>query len=452
MAHVNSPNPHKTAESSPAPPEVCSPQFWVERMERAEALLMDTSTIEAFNKKIRTEAPSISPAEDYPNDLPRREVVEEIQALSSPPDSARYDASGRSIDPEYWHRLHAELALDAIPERQPVRLGLTVRRAPMRTFPTDDAIFKTPQQRDIDRFMETTAYPCEPLAVLWTSRNREWHFAQMVNYRAWIRAENVAIVNSRSEWMRFVAPTRFLVVCGPKIAVSIEHADSGTSELAVDMGARLPLADERETPQEPNDRGTTGNHLVLLPTRSRDDEGLNATIALAPHTADAHVGYLPYTRANIVRQAFKCLGEPYGWGGMFDARDCSSLVTDVFNCFGIRLPRNAGQQANLRTGRTLALPAELNARGREDLLDGIPSGATLYLPGHVMIYLGKHLGRHWAIHDAYEYFLPGRIQGASPRRVSAKRVVVTDLDILREDGRSFLESLYAIQDFLFPDS
>ncbi|MFO7637354.1 MAG: NlpC/P60 family protein [Clostridia bacterium] len=27
------------------------------------------------------------------------------------------------------------------------------------------------------------------------------------------------------------------------------------------------------------------------------------------------------------------LGEPYGWGGMNNARDCSALVMDVFRTF-----------------------------------------------------------------------------------------------------------------------
>ena len=63
--------------------------------------------------------------------------------------------------------------------------------------------------------------------------------------------------------------------------------------------------------------------------------------------ADVSVGYLPYTRAHILRQAFKMLGENYGWGGQREGRDCSSFIMDIYNVFGIRSPRNADQQEKI---------------------------------------------------------------------------------------------------------
>ena len=63
--------------------------------------------------------------------------------------------------------------------------------------------------------------------------------------------------------------------------------------------------------------------------------------ALVPYNADVSVGYLPYTRRNIVAQAFKLLGDRHGWSGQNESRDASGLSMDVFASFGIRLPRNS---------------------------------------------------------------------------------------------------------------
>ena len=50
------------------------------------------------------------------------------------------------------------------------------------------------------------------------------------------------------------------------------------------------------------------------------------------------------TRANILHQSFKFLGERYGWGNAYNARDCSGFVSEVYRSFGVQLPRNTRDQ------------------------------------------------------------------------------------------------------------
>ena len=54
---------------------------------------------------------------------------------------------------------------------------------------------------------------------------------------------------------------------------------------------------------------------------------------------------LPLTRANLIRQAFKFLGERYGWGHDYNARDCSGFVSEVYRSMGVLMPRNTSDQA-----------------------------------------------------------------------------------------------------------
>ena len=66
--------------------------------------------------------------------------------------------------------------------------------------------------------------------------------------------------------------------------------------------------------------------------------------AVAEDRGDVATDYLPLTRANVLRQSFKFLGERYGWGHSYNARDCSGFVSEVYRSFGVQLPRNTRDQ------------------------------------------------------------------------------------------------------------
>ena len=78
-------------------------------------------------------------------------------------------------------------------------------------------------------------------------------------------------------------------------------------------------------------------HVVELPMR---DAGWLAAVSRRhccrrPRTSPSD--YLPLTRANLLRQSFKFLGERYGWGHSYNARDCSGFVSEVYRSFGVQI-------------------------------------------------------------------------------------------------------------------
>ncbi|MBE8952518.1 MAG: C40 family peptidase, partial [Quinella sp. 1Q7] len=78
-----------------------------------------------------------------------------------------------------------------------------------------------------------------------------------------------------------------------------------------------------------------GFTLALDNAVNKDDAKDNGTVKSA----------LPCTENNLIRQAFRFLGEGYGWGGLEDGVDCSAFVQDVYRSVGIELPRDADRQA-----------------------------------------------------------------------------------------------------------
>ena len=133
---------------------------------------------------------------------------------------------------------------------------------------------------------------------------------------------------------------------------------------------------------------------------------------------------VPLTAAALARVGNVMMGQPYGWGGYLDNRDCSALMLDIFTPFGLWLPRNSGQQA--KAGKVVSL-AKLDASAKKALIreTGKPFTTLLWLPGHIVLYIGEYQGEPAIYHDIWGV----RVQdetGATSRGVIGK-VAITSL-------------------------
>jgi cell wall-associated NlpC family hydrolase len=205
------------------------------------------------------------------------------------------------------------------------------------------------------------------------------------------------------------------------------------------MGAKLPLVEVQSIPAIVGNRTSADCHVVLLPVR--DSEGLlDFRPALVPKSADVHHGYLPFSRAYLLRQAFKLEGDRYGWGGLFGSRDCSALVQDVFRSIGIFLARNAGEQAQ-GAGTHFSL-IDTSPDERSAILRSLPPGSTLHFPGHVMLYLGEHQDQFYVLHAIAACGNPAQPQpDGTLAPLPLNGVMVTDLSLPRVNGMSLFNSL-----------
>ena len=143
----------------------------------------------------------------------------------------------------------------------------------------------------------------------------------------------------------------------------------GSPAIEVSFGTRLPVVSV----------GTTRT-TVLTPT------GLRRTVrndAVVRRLAGARP--LPLRAASVMASAEKFIGKPYLWGGRSGfAVDCSGYTNLVYGVHGVRLPRDADDQA--RRGTAVSLGAKRTA----DLLF-FQHSATI---DHVGFYAGSGLLLH----------------------------------------------------------
>jgi hypothetical protein len=79
----------------------------------------------------------------------------------------------------------------------------------------------------------------------------------------------------------------------------------------------------------------------------------------------------------------------YGWGGMYEQRDCSSMLRDMFTPFGIWLPRNSYQQS--KVGKIISLKDMSEEKKIITIKEkAIPFQTLLYKKGHIVLYVGTY--------------------------------------------------------------
>lgn len=419
-----------------------TPAHWIGLLPEPDRVILDRAGIAAQNARMRAQDKSIHDIAALPDPLPQAFVREQVLALSAPPTRALFDVQGQPVPKKELDGLQRALALDAIPASQPLRYGLVVHRAALRAFPTGLRVFSSAGETDIDRFQESALFPGDAVAVLHGSRDGKWLFVASERYAAWIEAAHVA-VGDRGTVLGYAQRAPYVVVTGATVRTTWTPEEPRVSALQLDMGVRLPLRADWPPMQAVNGQHPYSSHVVDLPVRNADGS-LALVPALVSRSADVSDDYLPLTPANLVRQSFKFLGERYGWGHSYDARDCSGFVSEIYRSFGILVPRNTRDQAVSPALDRIAFEAGDSRDKRLAAVRELQTGDLVYIPGHVMMALGHQRGLAFMIHDTNG----GSWRGADGARVRAglNGVSVTPLEpMLFGDSETYVDRITSIQ-------
>ncbi|HOJ76884.1 MAG TPA: SH3 domain-containing protein [Bacillota bacterium] len=398
--------------------------YWLEKATDPERLIAPEAAIVSFNQEIIRRQPRfMKDLTNYPKLIPKAKLTTMLKAKITELNPGYYH-NHRQLTPNYLNTVKNNLNLNNIPDFSVPKYGVTIFRTDLRTFPTNDSVYCTPTDCSFDLWQETAINPTEPVIVLHSSSDSEWYFIQTYNYSGWVVKCNIALLNCYNDWLQYVNEPNILVVTGKQLHIPLP---TNGHELIFEMGARLFPAIK--------DHRRSNSALIKLPIK-KENNTVEEVILTINSPQNVHFGYLPYNLTNLLRQAFKMLDQPYGWGGQDAKIDCSAFISNIFATFGFRLPRNANQQAQ-SAGITIPF-TNLNPQERRQLIARLSPGALLYLKGHVMLFLGEDQGSFYVIHALSSY---GLKNGNKVEPVPLFRVTITDLDLLRPDGKSLLESL-----------
>lgn len=423
-------------------PAQLDPQYWVQRQPDAARVILDAAAVAKQNARLHALDKSLYDLDALPASLARAQVEQWVRGLSTPPDRPLYDEHGSTVPAATLAAVIDNANLDAVPDAHDTRFGLVVRRADLRTFPATLRVFSSTGDHDIDRFQESGLFPGDPVAIAHESRDGRWWFVVNTRYAAWIEKRFVAI-GPKDAVLGYTRKTPYRIVTGAKAYTVFTPEQPAVSELQLDMGVRVPvLADWPPSDPVNGQHGYTA-HVIELPVRN-DDGSLRFVPALLPLREASHADYLPLTKGNLITQAFRFLGERYGWGHSYNGRDCSGFVSEIYRSMGVELPRNTRDQAVSPALDRIAFSAKDGRARRMAIVRELQTGDLVYIPGHVMMVIGQVDGEPYVIHDTTG--LSWRDSDGTAHRAKTNGVTVSPLTPLMFDAsQSYVDRITSIQ-------
>ena len=414
--------PGKTHPLPHVSPAMERPEFWIDKVRNPTNVLLRPDQIQKMNDEILKRSDLyLSRVKDLKEDWTREELLELLkedwQGFGKTSE-IRFGRNGQALNESFWKELEKNVHAEGIKGQNQILFGLIVKRTDIRVFPTEEPSLSSPASGDFDRFQHSMISPGSLVALYHVSKDEGWVYLQAPFIRGWVKRDAVAVGSEKRIAVQYVEERERLVITGDFVTL---FRDSSFQEEAfvAQMGDSFPLSRLLQ-----DNRVDEKAYVVRIPSREKNGR-LIFQEAYISRRADVHPGFLPYTQANVARQAFKMLHQPYGWGEMFGRRDCSRFIMDIFATFGIVMPRNSMLQA--RVGIDLGLAEGRNIREKRAILEQAPPlASTLRLPGHIMLFLGKQKGRYYVIHSIWGFQNSGR-SGVNLEKVGA--VVVSDLSL-----------------------
>ena len=418
------------------------PAFWVARQPEADRVILDAAAIQAQNRRLMEQDDSMHDLEALPRVLQREQVAGWIQSLSKRPTKPLFDERGQPVAADALDAVVANVNLDAVPIRQDTRFGLVVKRADLRAFPTRLRVFSSNDDHDIDRFQESGLFPGDPVAIVHESRDGEWWFVVNTRYAAWIEKRHVA-EGTAEQVFGHARRTPYRIVTGARATTVFTPEEPQVSELQLDMGVRVPVLADWPPGKPVNGQHAYTSHVIELPVRDADGR-LRFAPALLPIREPTASEPLALTRRHLIEQGFKFLGERYGWGHSYNARDCSGFVSEIYRSMGVQLPRNTSDQAVSPALNRIAFDPKDNREKRMQVVRELQVGDLVYIPGHVMMVIGQIDGEPYVIHDTTGLtFSDGK---GGTVRAKTNGVTVSPLTpLLAGEGRTFVDRITNVQ-------
>lgn len=388
-------------------------------------IVLNQQQIEAINwrnlQRIETELTDLleEEMEVSPEQL---QMMFNLDKLAQEP---RYSKDGILYEKTFYEALKQQINASVPDDMQSVQCAVAVQNALIRAWPTMAGSYRIDEIGELDRFAVSVLKLGEPVRIYCQDISGVWSYIQNTQVCGWVLTDSLALEPDAYRWQQYCSSRDQVVVADSRRTLEYIDFHGIRQKQMLMMGTRLPLYD-----------ATRDTFLIGLPIR--DKRGNLATLqVMIPRDGSLVPGWMPVSAQNIISQAKKMLGEPYGWGGSEFHRDCTSLVSDVYAVFGLQFPRNSRQQ--MQMFGIEECPAD--AGQKYQFIGGLMPGSVLYFPGHAMLYLGQTKRELEILHSVYAIGLPDK-EKLVPHKI--RRVVQGHLHQQRVSGETLFDALKAV--------
>ena len=406
--------------------------YWTGKNKSGEAVFVATADLEMLNLQIRQKSSNtIVDLVNYPEKVYVQWMTNKITATMKlggfdKEELPKLFKNGTALTEFSYTQAKKNCGLDALPAVCVVRYALTTDRTNLRLLPEENGWFTSENDTHYDQLQGTVLDPGEPVLVLIDSQDKEFVFVESRTYAGWVKPSALAFTD-KATWMKYATPQNYLTVIASRKTIPQDKA-------FYQMGGRVLL----RAPDLQKD----GSWAVNIPAADANgiliEQGLNI-----PNDKFVVKGVLACSENNLIRQAFRFLGEGYGWGGLEKNVDCSAFVQDVYRSVGIELPRDADKQEKAMA-RSISLK-NMTREQRLEILKKSKPGSLFFTKGHVMMYLGTDdNGEPLIIHAASSYFT---FEDGKTIKHYIRKIVVSDLHFMSKDKVEMIDRLTSVGNF-----
>ncbi|MFC1501032.1 SH3 domain-containing protein [Elusimicrobiota bacterium] len=437
---INGCSIQKTIQSNQASPVMLGiekdmkvPGYWISVHPYPDVKLLDREDIDEINSNIEEVLQSTINIKDHSEIFPLGEVIPQINNLyKSFTNKKYYTTDGTRVDSDYFKNIEENMNLGSIGPGVELKFGIIVHYADQRLIPTKDALSRKKRKANFDRVQNNSLDIGTPVVIKHVSKDGKWYYAEGPSSAGWIAEENIVIC-SREETRKFLKQNPFIVVTSPKAQIFLDENFINYYDY-VRMGVKLPLI-RRENVKD--------KLKIEIPSRANNGKLEFKEVYMS--SKEVNDGYLPYTPRNVINQAFKMMNAPYAWGGIHGEQDCSQFIQQVFATFGVNMPRNSLSQSSVGKFVGGEWSQNTSPEKKVEILDRYAIGGitTLYLDGHIMLFVGMVDGVPYVIHEMWGY--GDKIGNEEIVRI-AGRVIVSSLSIGEGSKKgSLIERVKAIR-------
>ncbi|PID38033.1 MAG: hypothetical protein CSA65_08930 [Proteobacteria bacterium] len=427
---------------APAPPliplqraEHLLASFWLDRMPEPERPLLDSAAIAALNQRAFRLAPpsSVIARVDLLRSktrFPRQRLERDLQRLARAIDQGKRLFAGGQRPKRLVATLQQRLAATQPSEE----LRVALRSTPLRCYADHRALYEERGDRAFDLAQCAELRFGEAVRVL--GKGPRYWYVQAAYGGGWVDRRALSPALSSEQARRYLRWEDMAMIVADRVGVW-SSARGGKLLGIARLGLSLPRLSGAEADRD-------GVVVRVIGSRGPQRGFIRERRAVA--RADQ-----PLTRAALVERAFRLLHTPYGWGGTGGKRDCSRLLMDLFASFGVLLPRNSKQQSKSGSERIDVTKLSDAAKAKAIERAARRGLVLLFLPGHIMLYLGRDGDHLYALHQFSGYLTPCPGGGETMQRVN--HTTVTALELGRGSSRrAFIERITKLIVFGSPPS
>lgn len=298
-----------------------------------------------------------------------------------------FDESKKPINKAFFDGIVESMDIDSYPSLR--KKAIMVKSTNIRALPTNKPRFSKIDGYPFDRWQNSLIFAYTPVLVLHSDKNKEWLLVQSSFVSGWVKADEVAFVSKKQakEMMSadFVLPM--------KDKIPLHH--NGLFVQNARVGMLLPTI-----------KGSGKNDSkmqILAYKRDINGDAIKVRINFDKNLFASFP--MPFSQANIAKMIEIVGAENYGWGGMYENRDCSSFIRDIFANVGVWLPRNSKAQVDYgkraQGSEFIVLPENNDEKIATILAQAKPFRTIIWLQGHIMLYIGERDGAPIVAHQVW---------------------------------------------------